>query len=70
MTVDEQRNAKRVRRPMERRRKRGQVVITVTEPGQIVIHQGTREDTIDAPPGSTIERPHVDAANAGKVGFA
>lgn len=34
----------RVTRPIERRKQRPRIVINVTEPGQIIIDQGTRED--------------------------
>lgn len=50
-------DGKRVVRPMERRRKRPRLLIHVAQPGVVVINQGTREDVIDAPPGSRIERP-------------
>lgn len=53
-------DTKRVVRPMERRKKRPRIVIDVSEPGQIIIDQGTREDTIDAPPGTVIARPRTD----------
>lgn len=53
---------KRVTRPISRRKARPRIVITVTEPGQIVIDQGKREDQIDAPPGTTIDRPATNLA--------
>lgn len=49
--------AKRVKLPMDRRRNRPRVEITVTEPGVIVIDQGKRVDRIDGPPGTSIDRP-------------
>jgi len=55
---------KRVKRPIERRRNRPRIIVTVTEPGQVIIDQGTREDSIDAPPGSKIERPALTKAAA------
>ena len=60
----------RIKRRVERRPKRGRIIVHVSEPGPVVIDQGTRADEIEAPAGSTIERPKVDTGKANTVGFA
>jgi hypothetical protein len=52
-------DTRRVRRRAKRRKAQPVIVIHVTRPGRIVIEHGTREDAIDAPEGTTIERPKV-----------